>query len=160
MFPLWTEYKKCPRRQEICISKAQWVVKTKLAMWKWKGAHEHRWMAAPPELIIVYYLAGADVNIHNAGHSLLFKYVGICPANGFCGIYCVRGVSEIEGISPSGTWLQHRSARTSRWHKGSTQKSKLGGSKFEGVSSKSVRRPKARPRTFRFDLSAFIYLPD
>lgn len=46
MFPLWTEYKKCPRRQEICISKAQWVVKTKLATWKWKGAHEHRWMAA------------------------------------------------------------------------------------------------------------------
>lgn len=49
----------------------------------------------PPELIILYYLAGADVNIHTTGHSLLFKYAGICPANGVCGSYCVCVEMEV-----------------------------------------------------------------
>lgn len=136
---------------------------TNLAAWNGRKPTNSIEWPPPPELIIVHYLAGADVNIHTTGHSLLFKYASIRPPNGVCGSCRVCGgrfLSEIEDISPSGNWLQHRSARTSRWHKGSTHQSKWGGGKFEGVSSKSARRPKARPRTFHFNPSAFIYLPD
>lgn len=104
------------------------------------------------------------MNIHTTGHSLLFKYVGICPANGFCRSHCVcmwRGLSEIEDISPSGNWLQHHSARTSRWHKGFTQQSKLGGRKFEGVSSKSVSEPQSKTKNIScrsFSLHLFTRL--
>lgn len=54
---------------------------------------------------------------------------------------------------PSGNWLQHRSAWTSRWHKGSTKQCKLVGRKFEGVSNKSARRLCTRPRTFHLNVT-------
>lgn len=108
----------------------------------------------PPELIIVYYPAGADVNIDTTWHLPLSTCARalIRLANGVCGSGCVLLVRNWE-ISPSGNWLQRCSVQTSRWSKGCTQQCKLPGRKSEGVSNKSAWRLNAVPRTFHFDVS-------
>lgn len=120
----------------------------------WKGVD-----GEPPELIIVYYSAGADVNIHTTGHFPLSicARVRIRPANGVCGsgrAFFVKKLRICHTLElPSGNWLQHYSGQTSRWHKGSTQQCKLARRKFEGVSNESAWRLNTRPRTFHFNVS-------
>lgn len=115
----------------------------------------------PPELIIVYYSAGADVNIHTTGHFPL----SICAwmrthppqlmeSEEVAMHFFVKKLRVCHTFElPSGNWLQHCSAQASRWHKGSTQQCKLAGRKFEGVSNKSAWRLNTRPRTFHFNVS-------
>lgn len=113
---------------------------------------ESRWTGLdgdPPELIIVYYSAGADVNIDTTRHFPLYTSAQLMESVEAA----VHFWSEIEDISPSGNWLQHCSVQTSRWRKWSTQQCKLAGRKSEGVSNKSARRLNATPRTFHFDVS-------
>lgn len=59
----------------------------KISSMKWKGGCEKGVDGEPPELIIVYYSAGADVNIHTTGHFPLSIWARLCirPANGVCG---------------------------------------------------------------------------
>lgn len=133
-------------------------IQDKISSMEWKGM----WIGLdgePPELIIVYYSAGADVNIHTTGHFPLSIFARVCipPANGVCGSGCAFFCQKLRICHtfelPSGNWLQHCSAETSRWHKGSTQQCKLAGRKFEGVSDKSAWRLNTRPRTFHSNVS-------
>lgn len=63
----------------------------KISSMKWKSAWEWGVGGKAPELISVYYSAGADVNIHTSGHFLLSICALLCtrPANGVCGSGCV-----------------------------------------------------------------------
>lgn len=71
----------------------------------------------PPELIIVYYSAGAVVNIHTSGH-LPFAHMRASPqlmesveeAAHFCQKLRICHTFEL----PSGNWMQRCSAQTSR----------------------------------------------
>lgn len=122
----------------------------------WAGLH-----GVPPELIIVYYSAGADVNIHTTGHfPPLFPFVHVhvflpqLMESVDVAVYFSKKLRICHTFElPSGNWLQHRSAWTSRWHKGSTKQCKLVGRKFEGVSNKSARRLCTRPRTFHLNVT-------
>lgn len=64
MFPLWRGYEKRASPEETRFMHLATLSQMKLARRKGR-MHANR---GAPELIIVYYSAGADVNIHTSGH--------------------------------------------------------------------------------------------
>lgn len=62
---------------------------------------------------------------------------------------------------PSGNWLQHCSAQTSRWHKGSTQQCKLARRKCWGSVQQVCSEAECEAKNISFQcFQMFIYLPD
>lgn len=107
MFPLWRGYEKRASPEETRFMHLATLSRIKLA--RRTGRMQANRVA--PELIIVYYSAGADVNIHTSGH-FPFVHMQVPPANGVCGRGCavfscrkLRRCHTFE--SPSGNWLQH-----------------------------------------------------
>lgn len=118
----------------------------------------------PPEKVIVYYSAGADVNIHTTGH-FPFVCTRTHPPRLMESVEAAVLFSQKLGIShtfqlPSGNWMQHCSVQTSRWQKASTQQCKLVGRKCKGVSNKSASRLNTSQEHFISMFPMFIYSPD
>lgn len=118
----------------------------KISSMKWKGGCEKGVDGEPPELIIVYYSAGADVNIHTTGHFPLSIWARLCirPANGVCGSGCapfVRNWGYFTIWKLAATLLCPNLQVTQRIYSAMQ------------VSNKSAPRLNSRPRTFHFDVS-------